>query len=151
MGAAIARELASRGYKLALLSPSDSCVELAKELGGVAYKGSVTKKEDLKGLVDLAMKTYGRIDAVVNNTGHPPRGDLLEIRDDEWQSGLELCLMNVIRMCRLVTPIFQKQGGGAIVNISAVGAIQPLSGQILIAFFFLVDFPHDLSAFACLD
>ena len=64
------------------------------------------------------MDAYGRIDAVANNTGFPPKGPLLEIPDEDWHDGLDMVLMNVIRMARLVTPIMAGQGGGAIVNIS---------------------------------
>jgi NAD(P)-dependent dehydrogenase (short-subunit alcohol dehydrogenase family) len=125
MGAAIARELAAAGYNLALLSASGGAVALAEELGAFGLTGSVTSNEDLQKLVDGAMEKYGRIDAVVNNTGHPPKGQLLEIPDDEWHTGLDLVLLNVARMARLVTPIMIKQGGGAIVNISTFAAFEP--------------------------
>ncbi|MGH6952718.1 MAG: SDR family NAD(P)-dependent oxidoreductase, partial [Alphaproteobacteria bacterium] len=72
IGAACARELAARGYGLALMSPSGASVELARELGGVGMSGSVTKAEDLKALVELALDRHGRVDAVLNNTGHAP-------------------------------------------------------------------------------
>ena len=125
MGAAIARELAAAGYNLALLSSSGGAVVLAQELGGLGLTGSVTSSEDLQTLVDSTMERYGRIDAVVNNTGHPPKGQLLEIPDEDWHSGLDLVLLNVARMARLVTPIMSEQGGGAIVNISTYAAFEP--------------------------
>lgn len=125
MGAAIARELAAAGYNLALLSSSGGAVVLAQELGGLGLTGSVTSSEDLQTLVDSTMERYGRIDAVVNNTGHPPKGQLLEIPDEDWHSGLDLVLLNVARMARLVTPIMIEQGGGAIVNISTYAAFEP--------------------------
>lgn len=125
MGAACARELAAQGYRLALLSPSGAAAELAAELGGVAHTGSVTDESDLRALVEVAVAQFGRIDAVVNNTGHPPKGELLELTDAHWHAGLDLVLLNVVRMARLVTPIMVRQGGGAIVNISSLGARQP--------------------------
>ena len=125
VGAAIASELATVGYKVSLLSNSGGAVKLAEELGGIGMTGSVTNPEDLAKLVNTTMDQFGRIDAVVNNTGHPPKGDLLDISDDEWHLGLDLLILNVVRMARLVTPIFQKQGGGAIVNISTFSAFEP--------------------------
>ena len=71
------------------------------------------------------MSTFGRIDAVVNNTGHPPKGDLLSISDADWHLGMDLLLLNVVRMARLVTPIMDGQGGGSIVNISKYAAFEP--------------------------
>jgi NAD(P)-dependent dehydrogenase (short-subunit alcohol dehydrogenase family) len=128
MGAAIARELSANGYSLALLSNSGGAKQLAGEIGGLALTGSVTEPDDLKKLVELTMDNYGRIDAVINNTGHPPKGPLLEIADESWHQGLDIVLLNVVRMARLVTPIMQQQGGGAIVNISTFAAFEPDPG-----------------------
>jgi len=125
MGAAIARELADAGYNLALLSPSGSAKTLAKELGGFGLTGSVTSSEDLQKLVKGTMERYGRIDAVVNNTGHPATGQILEIPDEDWHKGLDLVLLNVARMVRLVTRIMIERGGGPIVNISTYAAFEP--------------------------
>jgi len=125
IGAAIARELARSGYNLALMSNSSGAEALAAELDGICFTGSVTEPDDLKKLVDMTLNTYGRIDAVVNNTGHPAKGPLLEISDEAWHQGLDLLLLNVIRMARLVTPIMQQQGRGAIVNISTFSAFEP--------------------------
>jgi NAD(P)-dependent dehydrogenase (short-subunit alcohol dehydrogenase family) len=125
IGAAIARELAEHGYSLALMSNSGGAKAMADDLGGVAVSGSVTENDDLRKLVDLALDNYGRIDAVVNNTGHPAKGRLLDITDEDWHEGLDLLLLNVIRMARLVTPIMKQQGGGAIVNISTFAVFEP--------------------------
>ncbi len=125
MGAAVARELHAAGYDLALLSNSGGAVALADELGAIGMTGSVTSLDDLTALVERTMKAYGRIDLVVNNTGHPPKGPLLEITDEDWHTGLDMILMNVIRMARLVTPVMQAQGGGSIVNISTFAALEP--------------------------
>ena len=125
MGAAIARALAARDHALVLMSPGGSAEALAAELGAVGVNGSVTRPEDLEKLVAAAMDTHGRIDAVANNTGFPPKGPLLDIPDEDWHAGLDMVLMNVIRMARLVTPIMAGQGGGAIVNISTYAAVEP--------------------------
>jgi len=125
MGAAIARELAGRGYRLALMARSEGINALASELGGVALQGSVTELKDLERLVALAQERYGRVDAVVNHTGHPPKGDLLAIPDSDWHLGLDVVLMNVVRVSRLVTPIMAQAGGGAIVNVSSFAAFEP--------------------------
>jgi NAD(P)-dependent dehydrogenase (short-subunit alcohol dehydrogenase family) len=125
MGAATARELGRRGYRLVLFATSAQVEELARELGGIAVRGSVTQPADLDRLVATTLDTHGRIDALVNNTGHPSSGPLLSIADEDWHAGLDLVLLNVVRMARLVTPVMQKQGGGAIVNISTYAALQP--------------------------
>ncbi len=125
IGAATAREMTARGYRVALMSPSGNCEKLAAELGGVARRGVAQNPDDLKAIVELAMSSYGRIDAVLNHTGHPPKGDLLEIADESWDLAHEMILKFVIRMSRLVTPIMEAQGGGSIVNVTTYSTFEP--------------------------
>lgn len=125
IGAAVAREMHARGYKLALMSPSESCETLAAELGGVARRGVAQSADDLKGIVDLAVSSYGRIDAVLTHTGHPPKGELLEITDENWDLANEMIVKFVVRMARLVTPLMEAQGGGSIVNVTTYATFEP--------------------------
>jgi len=125
LGKAIAHKLHGEDYQLSLMSPSDSSEQLAKELGGIGMVGSVTNPDHLRELVNRTIDKYGRLDALVNNTGHPAKGDLLSIPDTEWHEGMDLVLLNVIRLCRLVVPNMLKQGSGAIVNISTFAAFEP--------------------------
>lgn len=125
MGSACARELHRRGYTLALLARSEDVIPLGKELNALAVQGSVDNEADLRRFVEAALAKYGRIDAVVNNTGHAAKGELLTLTDDQWHAGLDLLLLNVIRMARLVTPIMLTQGKGAFVNISSFAAAAP--------------------------
>ncbi len=125
IGAACARELRKRGYQVSLLARSPAVVDLAGELGGIATQGSVTELEALERLVSCTLEKHGRVDAVVNNTGHPAKGELLDVTDDDWHEGLDLLLLSVVRMARLTTPVFEKQGSGAVVNISSFAAQEP--------------------------
>jgi NAD(P)-dependent dehydrogenase (short-subunit alcohol dehydrogenase family) len=125
IGAAVARHLADAGYTLVLLSAGGSAEELAGELGADAITGSVADPDSLERLVATALDRHGRVDAVVNNTGHAPKGELLAIEDADWHTGLDLLLLNVVRMARLVTPVMRRQGGGSIVNISTFSAFEP--------------------------
>jgi len=125
MGAAAARRLAADGYRVGVLSSSGKGEALAKELDGVGVTGSNQSVADLQRLVDLAMQRWGRIDALVNSAGHGPRAPILDISDDDWHRGMEVYLLSAIRPIRLVTPIMEAQGGGAIVNISTAWAFEP--------------------------
>lgn len=125
IGAGIARLLASRGYRVSLFARSEGVGGLARELSGMATQGSVQNVDDLKKLVEGTLRTYGRIDALVNNTGHPAKGDLLSLTDEDWQQGFELILGSVFQLARLLTPVMRKQGSGCIVNISSYAAVRP--------------------------
>jgi NAD(P)-dependent dehydrogenase (short-subunit alcohol dehydrogenase family) len=140
LGAACAKELAARGYRLVLQSSSGKAAGVAKRLGGIALKGSVSDPKHIKEVVTAAMDKYGRIDTVLNNTGHiagggvpsqgpgynpKTKGRLLELSDQDWSHGLDMIILNVVRMSRLVTPIMRKQGGGAILNMSSFAGKEP--------------------------
>ena len=125
MGAAAARKLAEDGFYVAVMSSSGKGEALGRDLGGLGFTGSNLEPDDLKRFVDLAMERFGRIDAVVNSTGHGPKGPVLDISDADWMKGMEYYLLNVIRMTRLVTPVMQAQGAGSIVNISTYAVFEP--------------------------
>jgi NAD(P)-dependent dehydrogenase (short-subunit alcohol dehydrogenase family) len=125
IGAGVARHLASRGWSVALLARSAGVESLASELGGVAVRGSITDAAALEQLAERAVARWGRIDAVVNNTGHPAKGDPLALSDAQWEDGYHLILESVFRLARLVVPVMERQGGGAIVTISSYAAVRP--------------------------
>ncbi|MCF1471612.1 SDR family oxidoreductase [Agrobacterium vitis] len=127
MGAECARRLVADGYKVAILSSSGKGEALATELGGIGVTGSNQSNEDLAGLIDTTMETWGRIDVLVNSAGHGPRAQIIEITDEQWHMGMDVYLMNVVRPVRLVTPIMQAQKSGAIINISTAWAFEPSS------------------------
>ena len=125
MGADAARKLSEDGFDIAILSSSGKGLELAAQLGGLGIEGSNRNAADLQALVDAAMDKWGRIDTVVSSAGHGPKGPVLELSDEDWHEGMEFYLLNVIRIARIVTPIMQKQGNGAFVNISTYAAFEP--------------------------
>ncbi|WP_372837747.1 SDR family oxidoreductase [Phaeovulum sp.] len=125
MGAAAARRLAADGFKVAILSSSGKGEALAEALGGIGVTGSNLVQADVARLVDAAMAKWGRIDVLVNSAGHGPRAPVLEISDEDWHKGMEVYFLSAVRPARLVTPIMQAQGGGAIINISTFAAFEP--------------------------
>lgn len=125
MGAAAARRLAADGFQVGILSSSGKGEALAAELGGIGVTGSNQSVDDLQRLVDLAVQRWGRVDVLVNSAGHGPRGPILDITDEDWHRGMDTYLLNVIRPTRLVTPLMQQAGGGAIINISSAWAFEP--------------------------
>lgn len=125
MGAATAKEMQKRGYKLSLMSPSNSCEQLAEELNGIALRGKAEVPENLKSIFDFTMEKYGRIDSVLVHVGGPPKGDLLEIEDEDWDKANQMIIKPVVWIAKLVTPIMLEQGGGSIVNITTFSAFEP--------------------------
>ncbi|MEM8590445.1 MAG: SDR family oxidoreductase [Pseudomonadota bacterium] len=125
MGADAARRLSADGFEIAILSSSGKGEALAAELGGIGVTGSNRSVEDLQALVDQAMARWGRVDVLVNSAGHGPKGPVLEISDDDWHTGMEVYLLNVVRPTRMAAPIMAAQGGGTIINISTFAVFEP--------------------------
>lgn len=125
IGADAARTLADKGYDIAVMSASGKGEALGRELGGVGYTGSNLNVADLEKFVNMSMDSFGRIDGVVNCTGHGPKGPVMDISDDDWHLGMDYYMLNVVRMTRLVLPIMQQQRSGSIVNISTFAAFEP--------------------------
>jgi len=125
IGADCARKLTEDGYAVAVMSSSGKGETLGEELGGLGFTGSNLEVSDLENFVDLTMKRFGRIDAVINCTGHGPKGPLMGISDHDWHLGMDVYFLNVVRITRLVLPIMQKQAKGSIVNISTFATFEP--------------------------
>ncbi len=125
MGADGAKTLAKNGYKVAIMSSSGKGEKLAKKLGGIGYTGSNLDPKTIKNFLNLVVKKWGRIDVLVNSAGHGPKGQILKITDQEWKLGMETYFLNVVRACRIVTPIMKKQKTGSIINVSTYAVFEP--------------------------
>ncbi|MGC2288364.1 MAG: glucose 1-dehydrogenase [Thermoplasmata archaeon] len=130
IGQAIAHELARAGVDLALLGRDRPALEQARSRLGaykvkvVTIEADVTQPEDVTRAVKETEKRFGRIDILVNNAGAiSPGGWALkgvDLTDEDWDFVLKTNFLSAVRFTRNVAPIMQKQGGGAIVNISSV-------------------------------
>ena len=125
IGAACAKELKGKNYELVLFSRSEKILQLAEDLNVKGMQGDISSRKDLEHLVDFTLDNYGRIDGLVNNTGHVPKGELLEISDENWHQSLDMILLNVTRLAQMVVPEMLKVEKGSIVNISTFAAYEP--------------------------
>lgn len=127
MGADAAKYLASKGYEVAIMSSTEKAKKLAHEIGGYGYVGSNLITKNIEDFINSIFKKYNRLDVLVNSAGHGPKGEILEISDENWHEGMETYLLNVIRSSRVVTPIMKKQKNGSIINISSFAVFEPES------------------------
>ena len=125
IGADAARTLHQAGYQVGVMSSSGKGEALGNELGGLGFTGSNLVVSDLEAFAGQALEKFGRIDGVVNCTGHGPKGSVDEISDEDWHLGMDYYMLNVVRMTRVVLPTMQAQKSGSIVNISTFAAFEP--------------------------
>jgi NAD(P)-dependent dehydrogenase (short-subunit alcohol dehydrogenase family) len=135
IGEAIALRFAQEGARVAITGRRKDALErVAKaiELAGghaLALPGSVTNEADVRLAVEATLRSFGRIDVLVNNAGSLfHAGPLHETTDQVWNDTIDLFLTSVFRFSRAVIPHLLKQGSGSIVNISTAAALKAMPG-----------------------
>jgi NAD(P)-dependent dehydrogenase (short-subunit alcohol dehydrogenase family) len=135
IGEAIALRFAQEGARVAITGRRKDALErVAKaiELAGghaLALPGSVTNEADVRLAVEVTLRSFGRIDVLVNNAGNLfYAGPLHETTDQVWNDTIDLFLTSVFRFSRAVIPHLLKQGSGSIVNISTAAALKAMPG-----------------------
>jgi 3-oxoacyl-[acyl-carrier protein] reductase len=132
LGRAIAEALADEGVRVSICARSIESLEEARKSieskGGevLAVACDVTKPEELQHWFEESVKRFGQVDILVTNTGGPPAAPFLKLSEEQWQSGIDSTLMNVVRLCRLVIPEMQSRKWGRIINITSLVAKQPV-------------------------
>ncbi len=134
LGEFIAEGMAEAGADIILASRKvENCEETGKRLSaahGVKYlavKADLGKDEDVQKLVDAAMKEFGRIDILVNNSGVTWGAPTLEYPIEAWDKVMNINLRSVWILTQKVANIMKAQGGGKIVNISSVWGLRGAS------------------------
>ncbi len=124
LGEAAARRLAQNGAKLVLGARRVERLQaLAKELSLAdesILKTDVTQYEQVKSLVDRAVKSHGRVDAIINNAGLMPQSLLERLKVDEWDRMIDVNIKGVLYGVAAVLPHMKAQKSGHIINVSSV-------------------------------
>jgi len=125
IGAAIAKALAAEGAKVVVNYASskagaDAVVEKITAAGGkaIAVQGDVSKAEQAKGLVDAAVKEFGRLDVLVNNSGVYEFGAIEEITEEHYHRQFNVNVLGLLLTTQAAVKHIGE--GGSIINISSV-------------------------------
>jgi len=86
----------------------------------LALETDVTRREQVKALVDAAVQKYGRIDVMINNAGLMPQAPLEQLKVDEWDRMIDVNLKGVTYGIAAALPHMQRQKSGHFVNVSSV-------------------------------
>ena len=98
---------------------------IAREGGDcTACEADVSRTEDVEALVARCLDTYGRIDILHNNVGVLQVGGCVELSEETWDHVVDVNLKSMFLTCKHVLPHMERQGGGAIVNISSITSIR---------------------------
>jgi len=126
LGEAAAKHLSEHGAIVVLgARRADRIESLAKGLstkGGkaLALTTDVTKYDQVKKLVDTAVKNYGRIDVIINNAGLMPQSPLDRLKIDEWNQMIDVNIKGVLYGIAAALPYMREKKSGHIINVASV-------------------------------
>jgi NAD(P)-dependent dehydrogenase (short-subunit alcohol dehydrogenase family) len=135
IGRAIALGLAECGAKLVLASRTKGDLEkVVSEIKGNGGEATpvvtdLMVSEQINALVEATMKTYGRVDILVNNAARSFLRPLMDLREDGWDKIFDVNCKAAFLLSRAVAKIMGEQGGGRIINITTVGAVRGGAGM----------------------
>lgn len=132
IGAAFAREFASRGWDLALVARrEDRLKDLAEEMkarygvDSLIIPADLAKASAPKDIVKAVEDTGRQIDGLVNNAGAGQPGFFAETKWADQTRFLQLMVTNYLALAHLVAPGMASRGFGRIINVSSVSALLP--------------------------
>ncbi|MFI8481015.1 1,6-dihydroxycyclohexa-2,4-diene-1-carboxylate dehydrogenase [Pseudomonas sp. NPDC078700] len=125
IGRRVAERMAEEGAQLVLVDRSELIHELADQLANVTQVLTLTadleQAADCQRVMAAAIKTYGRLDILVNNVGGTIWAKPFEhYRENEIEAEVRRSLFPTLWCCHAALPQMLEQGSGAIVNVSSI-------------------------------
>jgi NAD(P)-dependent dehydrogenase (short-subunit alcohol dehydrogenase family) len=113
------------GVDLAREAAETTCALIEAE-GGVAHAhvADVTDAAQVNDMVEACMARFGRVDILVNNVGRSEPGGPAELTEQTWDEQMDVNVKSAFLTCKWILPIMERQGGGAVVNISSVAGLR---------------------------
>jgi len=103
--------------------------EIVKQGGkAIALAHDVSSEDDWRRVVDTCLKTYGKIDVLVNNAGVSSETTVLDATVDQWNKVMAINVTSVFLGMKHVIPHMQAAGGGSIINISSIAGLTGCCG-----------------------
>jgi len=137
IGKAVALKLASLGANIVINYRSNEKEALEvesqiKELGveTLCVKGDISKSDEVEKLIASAKEKFGSIDIMVNNAGITKDTLILRMKEEDFDSVIDVNLKGVFNCLKAITPIMIKQKHGKIINLSSVVGISGNAGQV---------------------
>lgn len=136
IGRAIALEFIKLGAKVVVnyrssIAQVEELLHTIKEAGGdaIAVQADISKETEAKGLIEAAVKQFGRLDILVNNAGITKDNLLMRMSEEDFNSVLDINLKGTFLCTKHASTIMLKQRSGKIINISSVVGITGNVGQ----------------------
>ena len=103
----------------------DTCAAIAAEGGhALAVTADVTRADDCARIVETCVAAHGRIDVLHNNVGIGIPGGPVELSEEHWNLVVDTNLKSMFLTCKHALPHMERQGSGAIVNVSSLASLR---------------------------
>jgi 3-oxoacyl-[acyl-carrier protein] reductase len=128
IGRAVALAFIREGARVALVDIDKAGLAALREeiekLGGqvLAVCCDISNSSEVREMMNLVQKTFGRIDILVNNAGIIRRGTIETVTEEDWDRVIAINLKGTFNCCRAVIEPMKRRGGGKIVNVSSIAA-----------------------------
>jgi 3-oxoacyl-[acyl-carrier protein] reductase len=137
MGEATAKELAKRGWHVAVMFSKNKkeADRVARETGGLALQGDVAQDADCRRVASAVLDKWGRIDALVNSAGTTKfvaHADLEGLSSDDILGIFRVNFVGPFQMIRACAPAL-KEARGCVVNVSSVASVLGTGSSIAYA------------------
>jgi NAD(P)-dependent dehydrogenase (short-subunit alcohol dehydrogenase family) len=128
IGRAIALGLAEAGADVTPTSRRADQVEAtAREIEALGRRAiratsDVTDRASLQQVLDAAVKSFGKVDILVNSAGRTKRAPTLDFSEQDWNDILETNLTGILRACQIFGRHMADRRHGRIINIASIGS-----------------------------
>lgn len=124
IGKAIVYELAKKNINVVLNYKNSYSLaeEIKRDLGTNVeiYKADVSKREEVKELINFTIQKFGNIDILINNAGIAQDKMFIDITDQDWNNMLQVNLTSMFYTIQEVLPTMIHNKNGCIINISSI-------------------------------
>ena len=136
IGTAICLGLAENGANVALnyRKHADEAEAIAKQINGMGVKGmavraDVSSFDDAQKMVDKVVAEWGRLDILVCNAGINWDGVIWKMKEEQWDTVMNIDLKGYFNYIRAVSPLFREQKSGRIINLTSINGLRGKFGQ----------------------
>lgn len=138
LGYATALQLAKEGCKVVINGRDEARVKnvverVKKETGteALGFVGDASLPDMPAKLIQQTVGAFGGLDILITNTGGPKPGSIDSLDENDWQKGIDLCLMAHVRLIKSALPHLRKSAAASILTVTSVSVKQPIQNLLI--------------------
>jgi 3-oxoacyl-[acyl-carrier protein] reductase len=134
IGKAIVYELVKNGFNIVLnyKNSDEIALKIKNELGEKVqiFKADVSKRDEVKNLINFTLEKFKNIDVLVNNAGIAQEKMFIDLTDEDWDTMIQTNLTSAFYTIQEVLPTMIHNKNGCIINISSIWGITGASCEV---------------------